>query len=174
MRRILLSLTAAAVLILPAAATARVQAHHPAGFLVVRNASTDGGVTGSPVVTVVVRGFVIGRIQQEGVVQLYHLASGAGSLAAQASGADVSRRSVVWRGVPGTAFGGSDFRFRAVGGVWRVVIYGAGVSVYAGGHGKVTLHGSIAYPTADGEYALNGRHFASLPTGEVTRRIEAR
>ena len=173
MRRILLSLTAAAVLILPTAAAARLRALQPAGFLVVRNATTDHGVTDSPVVTVVVRGFVIGRVEQEGVVQLYHLPSGAGSSAAQASGAVVSRRSVVWRGVPGTEFDGSGFRFRAVGGVWRVVIYGAGVSVYAGGHGKVTLHGSVAYPAADGEYALNGRHFTSLPTGELTQRIKA-
>src|SRR5206468_2588356 len=92
MRRILLSVMAAAVLILPAAAAARVHAHHPAGFLVVRGALTDRGVTGSPVVTVVVKGFVIGRVQQEGVVQLYHLP--AGSLAGQASGGVVSRRTV--------------------------------------------------------------------------------
>src|SRR5205823_955814 len=74
MRRILLLLAGAAIFALPAAAAARSHSHHPApGFLVVHNASTDGGVAGRPVATVVVQGFVLGRIAQEGAVQIYHL-----------------------------------------------------------------------------------------------------
>src|SRR5262245_61062633 len=62
MRRILLLLAGAAMFALPAAAATRPQAHHPApGFLVVHSASTDGGVAGRPVATVVVQGFVLGR-----------------------------------------------------------------------------------------------------------------
>ena len=172
MRRSLLLLAGAAVIALPAAAAARPQSHRPApGFLVVRNASTDLGVVGSPVATIVVRGFVIGHIAQEGAVQLYHLASGVGSLAAQATGVAVSRSAVTWHGVPGTKFSGSDFRFRAVGGVWRVVIYGAGVSTYAGGEGRVSLHGSVSYPGTDGEYSIDGGRFVSLPSGVLTRRL---
>jgi hypothetical protein len=173
MRRILLLLAGAAILALPAAAAARAQSHQVApGFLVVHDAATDGGVTGSPVATVVVRGFVLGRIAQEGAVQLYHLASSAGSLAAQAAGVDVSRRAVTFRHrVPGTEYSGSDFRFRAVGGVWRVVVYGAGVSLYAGGVGSVRLHGSVEYPGTDGEYSFDGGQFASLPSGVVARRL---
>lgn len=175
MQRILLVLVGVAFLALPATAAARVQGHAaPTGFLVVRNASADGGVAGSPVATVVVRGFVLGRVAQEGAVDIYHLASGSGSLPAQAAGIDVSTRHVSWRGVQGTEFSGSGFRFRAVGGVWRVVVYGAGVSLYAGGALGVTLHGSVAYPAADGEYSINGGPFASLPAGVITRRFEAK
>lgn len=172
MRRILLIVATAAVLALPAATAHARGTRATAGFLVVRNAAADGGVTGSPVVTVVVQGFVLGRVSQEGSVQIYHLGSGPGS-PAQAAGADVSRRGVTYRGVPGTEFSGSAFRFRAVGGNYRVVIQGAGVYVYAGGHGRVTLHGSSAYPTADGEYALDGRPFHSLPSVAVTHPIGA-
>src|SRR5262249_2939024 len=116
MGRILLLLVGAAVLALPAAAAAGPQTLSTPGFLVVRNPSTDGGVTGKPVATVVVSGFVLGHIGQEGAVRLYHL-SGAG-LAAQAAGVDVSRRAVTFgpAHVPGTEYSGSDFRFRAVGG----------------------------------------------------------
>jgi hypothetical protein len=172
MRRILLIVATAAVLVLPAA-TAHARGDRAAtGYLVVRNAANDDGVTGSPVVTVVVEGFVLGRVSQEGRVQIYHLGSGPGS-PPQAAGVDVSRRSVTWHGVPGTEFSGSAFRVRAVGGVWRVVIHGSGVYVYAGGHGRVTLHGSTAYPQSDGEYSLAAHPFRSLPSVAVTHPIGA-
>jgi hypothetical protein len=173
MRRILLLLAGTAVLTLPAAAAARAESHeHATGFLVVRNASTDGGVRGKPVATVVVQGFVLGRIAQEGRVRVYHLSSGGGSLAAQATGVDVSRRSVTCcHGAPGAEFSGSDFRLRAVGGVWRVVVYGAGISLYASGKGTVKLHGSVAYPGTDGAYSFDGGPFASMPAGVVMRRL---
>jgi hypothetical protein len=178
MRRILLLVAGAAILALPASAAARPESHaHRPGFLVVRNASTDAGVLGKPVATVVVGGnpnspggFVLGHIAQEGKVQIYHLAS-SGSVAAQVAGVDVSRRAVTWHGVPGTEFSGSDFRFRAVGGVWRVVVYGAGISLYAGGVGHASLHGSVSYPGADGLYSFNGERFASLPSGVVTQQL---
>lgn len=158
MRRILLILACLAVLGLPAAAAARSRTSAKPGFLVVRNAATDGGVTGSAVVTVALDGFVLGRVAQEGTVQIFHLASNAsGGGSPQAAGADVSRRAVTWHGVSGTEFSGSGFRFRAVGGVYRVVIHGSGVFVYAAGHGRVTLHGSVSYPTNDGTYALDGQ-----------------
>ena len=168
MRRILLLLTGAALLALPAAAAARSQRHRAPGFLVVRNATADGGVTGTPVATVVVRGFVLGKIAQEGSVEIY---STAGPRTAQAAGVDVSRRKVTWRTVSGTEFSGSGFRFRAVGGVWRVVVRGSGVSLFAGGEGKVSLHGSVVYPGNDGEYSIDDGQFASLPSGIVKTRL---
>lgn len=173
MRRILLICATGAVLLLPAAAAhARSRSATP-GFLVVRKAATDGGVTGSPVVTVVVKGFVLGSVAQEGSVQIYHLASAPNSLTVQAAGLDVSRSGVRWHGVPGTEFSGSGFRFRAVGGIYRVVIHGSGVYVYAGGHGSVILHGSSAYPKSDGEYSIDGGPFHSLPSAAVKRPIGA-
>ena len=174
MRRILLVLVGAAVLALPAAATARAQRHaqHHSGigFLVVKNASADGGVAGSPVATVVVHGFVLGRIAQEGAVELFHIAPSGGALP-QAAGVDVSRHQVFYRGAPGTKFTGSGFRFRGVGGFWRVVVYGAGVSLYAGGEGKVSLRGSVTYPGNDGVYSVDGGRFVSLPSGLITRTL---
>jgi hypothetical protein len=174
MRRILLLLASAAVLTLPAAASAHTQSHHRApGFLVVRGAFSDGGVAGRPIATIAVTGFVIGRIAQEGAVEIYHFSSGTGSLA-QVSGVDVSRQTVFYHGRPGAKFSGSDFRFRAVGGVWRVVVYGAGVSLYAGGQGGARLHGSVSYPNIDGVYSFNGGRFASLPAGVVKGRLGQR
>ena len=171
MRLILLVLACVAILALPAVAGARAQSHHPApGFLVVRNASTDGGVAGSPVATVAVQGFVVGHIAQEGAVEIYHFSSGSGSLA-QVSGVDVTRENVTYHGRPGTKFRGSDFRFRAVGGVWRVVVYGAGISLYAGGKGVAHLHGSVSYPNTDGVYSFDGSRFHSLPAGVVKGRL---
>ena len=174
MQRILLLLAGVAFLALPTASAARAQSQPAAGFLVVRNASTDGGVTGPSVVTVVVRGFVLGEIAQEGAVELYHVDPGTNSAAAQVGGVNVSRRAVTWRDVQGTEFRGSGFRFRGVGGVWRVVVHGSGVSLYAGGEGPVSLRGSVAYPDADGEYSFNGEPFASLPGGVVKQRIETK
>lgn len=172
MRRILLICAGAAILALPAAAGARSGATRAGtGFLVVRNAANDGGVTGHPVVTVVVDGFVLGRVSQEGRVAIYHVASGGGAGAPQAVGVDVSRRTVSWRGVPGTEFTGSSFRFRAVGGVYRVVVRGSGVSIFAGGRGHATLQGSAAYPRRDGHYAFAGGRFRSLPVRPLTRAI---
>jgi hypothetical protein len=175
MRRILLLPALAALLALPAVAAARSETHAGPGFVVVRDASTDRGVNGNPVATVVVRGFVIGEIAQEGAVQLYNTR---GSIAPQVAGVGVQRRTVTWHTdqttVPGTEFSGSDFRFRAVGGVWRIVVFGSGVSLYAGGEGKVVLHGSVEYPRGDGEYSIDGAPFASLPSGIVKRTLGAK
>jgi hypothetical protein len=171
MRRILLFLAGAAVLALPAAAAARSQAHRAPGFLVVRNATADGGDTGTPVATVVVQGFVIGEVAQQGSVEIY---STSGPRTALATGVDVSRRRVTWHNNDGTEFSGSGFRFRAVGGVWRVVVRGSGVSLYAGGEGKVLLHGSVLYPGNDGEYSIDGGRFASLPSGVVKHTLGAK
>jgi hypothetical protein len=175
MRGILLLCASAAVLAVPAVAVARGQASSPPpGFFVVRDGRTDGGVTGRPVVTIVVRGFVIGRVAQQGAVEVYRLSEE--TAVPQAAGADLTRARVRFHGVvTGTRFSGSSFRFRAVSGFWRVVVYGAGVSLYAGGEGKVVeLHGSTAYPTKDGTYSLDGRRFVSLPLGSFTRRFGAK
>ena len=171
MRRILLMLASVAVLALPAAAAARAHGAAKPGFVVVRNAATDGGVTGPAVVTVAVDGFVLGKVSQEGSVAIYHLAATAGGGSPSATGVDLSRRSVTWHGVPGTEYSGSGFRFRAVGGVYRVVVWGSGVSLYAAGRGRITLHGSVAYPNHDGTYAFDGHPFRSMPSGRLRRQI---
>jgi hypothetical protein len=163
MRRILLSLAGVALLALSAAASAGVAAGGKPGFLVVRKAQGDGGLYGPPVVTVVVQGFVLGRASQEARVDVFQLPSAAGGGTPQASGPDVRTRVVHWRGFKGVEYNGSAFRFRAIGGAYRVVIRGSGVNLFAGGHGAVTLHGSSIYRAGDGAYSVGGRRFRSLP-----------
>lgn len=163
MRRILPSLAGVALLALFAATSAGIAGAGKPGFLVVRKAQGDGGLYGPPVVTVVVQGFVLGRASQEARVDVYHLPSAAGGGAPQASGPDVRNKVVRWRGFTGVEYNGSAFRFRAIGGAYRVVIRGSGVNLFAGGHGAVTLHGSSIYTGSDGAYSVGGRPFRSLP-----------
>jgi hypothetical protein len=83
----------------------------------------------------------------------------------------VSRSSIRWRGFTGHEFSGNGFRFRALGGFYRVVVRGSGVYLFAGGHGNVTLRGSSVYPHADGTYSVDGGAFRSLPKVSLKRQI---
>jgi hypothetical protein len=172
MRRILLSCVGAAVLLLPAAASAGAPgpAKSRPGYLVVKKAADDGGVNGRPVVTLVVHGFVLGRVsaKQEAQIDVYHL-PGQGS--SQAVGGDKSATGVRWRGLPGTRYSGSGFRFRAIGGFYRVVVRSTGVYLFAGGRGNVRLRGSSFDLRGDGTYALDGAPPRSLPTRMIKREL---
>lgn len=162
MRRILLIGATVALLVLPAAASAGAAGRPSHGFLVVRNAS-GGGPNGHAVVTLVLQGFVVGRVSQkaEARIDISYL-PGAG--APTAHGLDVSSSRKPWRNHSGVEFRGSGFRFRAIGGWYRVVVRGSGVYLFAGGHGNVQLHGSSFDQGGDGSYSLNGRKARSLPT----------
>jgi hypothetical protein len=170
MRRILISCALLGVLTLPAAAVARSSAPTKSGYLVVREAAGDGGVNGRPVVTLVVRGFVLGRVSQEGRVAVYYLPSKNAPPQVQ-QGADVFTSVRHWKGLPGRVFSGSNFRFRAMGGSYRVVVRGSGVYLFAGGQGHVTFRGSSVNRRADGSYSVNGATFRSLPQGPVQRKL---
>ena len=167
MRRILLSCATLGVLtLLPVAASAQVQSGGKLGYLVVREAADDGGVNGRPVVTLVVRGFVLGRVgpKDEARIEIYQLASKSGA-GAPTTTPNVRHQAVRWRKIPGQRFTGSGFRFLARGGFYRVVVRGSGVYLFAGGHdGNVRLRGSSLYPHADGKYSIDGSPFRSLPT----------
>jgi hypothetical protein len=169
MRRILLSCALLALLTLPAAAAAaRASAPAKPGYLVIRKAFDDGGVNGRPVAAVVVRGFVLGRVSQEARVDIYQLPSAA---APQVKGADVSTRPITWHGFAGKEYSGSNFRFLAMSGFYRVVVRGSGVYLFAGGQGHVTLRGSSHYRRADGTFSVNGGTFRSLPASPLTQKI---
>ncbi|HJU37845.1 MAG TPA: hypothetical protein VJ716_10560 [Gaiellaceae bacterium] len=173
MRRILLSCASAAVLLLPAAAGARVSAHAKSkpGYLVVRKAAGNGGVHGHPVVTLVVKGFVLGRVSsnKQARIDIYHLPR-AGH-APHVVG-DVTPIAVTWRGrVPGMEYTGTGFRFRAIGGFYRVVVRGAGVYLFAGGHGTVKLRGSSFERSGDGTYSIDGATPRSLPARTLKRDL---
>jgi hypothetical protein len=173
MRRILVSCAVVGVLALPAAAIARAHGGAKPGYVVVRKAVGNGGVNGSPVVTVVVRGFVLGRVSQEGKVQIVQVPSVGGRGAPQVT-PGVSTRPIRWHGnhatFRGKQYTGSNFRFRAMGGLYRVVVRGAGVYLFAGGHGRVWVQGS-SYQHPNGTYSVNGGRARSLPKRLVTRKI---
>jgi len=67
-------------------------------------------------------------------------------------------------------WGGTDFKFRAVGGRYTILIYGSGIDVVALGTGTVTLTGLTNTPLSDGSYSLNGADFHSLP-GQSTKLL---
>jgi hypothetical protein len=173
MRRILVSCAVLAVLALPAAATARARGAARPGYLVVSKAVGDGGVHGAPVVTLIVKGFVLGRVSREAKVKIVQLPSvGCQQCGPQVVGADVSSTVIKYRGrFSGKAYSGSKFRFRAQGGLYRVVVRGSGVYLFAGGQGHVTVQGSSVYPHADGKYSVDGGAWRSLPKKPVTRKI---
>jgi hypothetical protein len=172
MKRILLGCATLALLTLPAAASAREQAQAKPGYLVVRSAAGDGGVNGHAIVTLVVHGFVLGRVspQDEARVEIYQLLTPGGGGAPQTT-PDVSTTRVKWNGRKGQAYNGSGFRFRALGGYYRVVVRGSGVYLYAGGVGHVQLHGSSFDRQGDGTYSVDGGAPRSLPTRPITRQI---
>jgi hypothetical protein len=177
MRRILLSCTLLALLALPAAASAGASAQGKPGYLVVRKAAGDGGVNGEPVATLIIQGFVLGRVSQEARVDIVQLPTRAGQGVPQVRGADVSTKAIKWqplggqRPFAGKRYTGSNFRFRAMGGDYRVVVRGSGVYLFAGGKGHVTLHGSAHFPRHDGEFSVSGGRFRSLPEKRLTRQI---
>ncbi len=67
-------------------------------------------------------------------------------------------------------WGGTDFKFRAVGGKYTILIYGSGVDVVVLGTGTVTLTGLVDDPHNDGTYSLNGKAWVSLP-GVTTKQL---
>jgi hypothetical protein len=172
MRRILTTCALLAVLALPAAKAGRAAAPAKRGYVVVRNATGDGGVIGRPVATVIVQGFVLGLISHEARVDVFQLPSGAGQGSVQVKGTDLSSRAITWRRFTGKEYTGSNFRFRAIGGYYRVVVRGSGIYLFAGGHdGYVKLRGSVFHPRSDGTFSLNSGAFRSLPDRPLTRKL---
>ena len=173
MRRILVSCAVLAVLALPAAATARARGAARPGYLVVSKAVGDGGVHGAPVVTLIVKGFVLGRVSQAAKVRIVQQPTlGCQQCGPEVRGADVSSSPIKYRGrFSGKQYSGSKFRFRAIGGQYRVVVRGSGVYLFAGGQGQVTVQGSSVYPHADGRYSVDGGAWRSLPSRPVKRKI---
>jgi len=165
MRRILVSCAVVGVLALPAAAIARSSAPAKPGYVVVSKAVGNGGVNGSPVIRLVVRGFVLGRVAQEGQVEIRQIPEVSGQGSPEAT-PGVTTTRIKW----GKRFTGSNFRFRAMGGLYSVVIRGTGVYLFAGGKGSIKVQGS-SYVRPDGTYSINGGRVRSLPKRLVTRKI---
>jgi hypothetical protein len=145
--------------------------------LVVQNADNGDGIASGarPVVTLVIHGFVIGRVAEQGRIAIYDLDQtdqSAPEVTGAVSHEDVSRTVKAADGTQtqqtGTQWTGTDFRFRAVDGTYRVVIWGSGVYLFASGdQGRVWLTGQTDNPRGDGKYSLNGEAWRSLPVAGV-------
>jgi hypothetical protein len=173
MRRILLSCATLAALTLLSASSAGARGQARPGLLVVRNAQGDRSIFGHPAVTVaVVKGFVLGRIspRAEARVDVFQLPTTAGEGGPQVH-PDVRTKTVWWHHVKGKEYRGNGFRFSAIGGSYRVVVWGSGIYLFAGGQGTATLQGSSVYRRSDGSYSIDGGPFLSLPARALTHDI---
>ncbi|MFL5909512.1 MAG: hypothetical protein ACJ768_02930 [Gaiellaceae bacterium] len=133
------------------------------GTLVVKNGTAPRGVA---VVTLVINGTAIGHVSTGSPDQVDTVViddpNNANNIGASiTNGAPSLTRKTI--SATETKFIGSDFRFRAADGVYKVWIYGSGVNVFAVGKGTVVLQGSPDPGAADGRYSLNGDDWHSLP-----------
>jgi hypothetical protein len=154
MRRSVVIVAVLAALSTPAAVLAAERAGGD-GTLVVKNGSAPTTV---PVVSMKITGSVIGQVDQGKIV----IDPGPNSDATpEVTGAEwtgsskLSQTAQVWRG--------TQFKFRAVGGTFTILIYGTGVDLVAVGKGTVQLAGLPDTPHGDGVYSRNGADFMSLP-----------
>jgi len=160
MRRLAIFCLPLIALVAPATALALRNVQTGDGQLVVQNGSAPRGV---PVVTLTVNGTAIGHVStgspdQFDTVVIYDPNNTGGIGASGAT--DLTRSSPA---AQRTKLVGSDFRFRAAGGIYKIWIYGSGVDVFAVGSGKVTLQGEPDGGN-DGRYSLDGGAWRSLPS----------
>lgn len=160
MRRVLILCALTAALAVPATALA-VAANPADGTLAVRNAASDPGQV---VVGLNVTGAVVGKVDAGRL--LIDDVGGPDTVAPVVTGAERTRD------LPSgaTLYAGTDLRFRAVGGHYKVRIVGRGIDVNVVGQGTARLTGSIALPS-DGRFSVNGGPWASLPDFGETVRI---
>jgi hypothetical protein len=161
MKRLVLPCLLVLGLVLPAAALALPQTTGD-GTLAVRGASGDPGTA---VVTLTVAGAIVGHI--DGGRLVVDDFNGASTFAPVVTGADKPAHDLP---SGATAYVGTDVSFRAIGGHYRIRIFGHGISVNVVGQGTVRLQGSSSILLADGDgrYSVNGETWRSLPTlGDV-------
>jgi hypothetical protein len=162
MRRVAILCLPVLALALPATALA-LRAAASDGTLVVQNGTAPRGLA---VVTLVINGTAIGHVSTGSPDQVDTVViddpNNTNNIGASVTnGAPSLTRKTI--SATETKFIGSDFRFRAADGVYKVWIYGSGVSVFAVGKGTVVLQGSPDAGAADGKYSLNGQDWRSLP-----------
>jgi hypothetical protein len=133
------------------------------GTLVVKDGNAPKG---TPVVVLVIKGAAIGQVTGSGKI-LISDERPLDPYTPEVTGADWQKEKgddgMLWSGARG-------FRFRAVGGVYKITIWGSGVDLVASGTGSVFLTGSPDTPGRDGSYSLNGGDFKSLPA-QTTRQL---
>ena len=160
MRRLAVISVSLLALAVPAAAWAMTQAPGD-GTLVVKNGTAPRGV---PVVTLIVTGAAIGRVTNLGTIVIDDSTPNdpfSPEVTGYDSHKDTSGTATKWIGM--------NMKFRAVGGTYKITIYGSGVDLSAVGRGYVTLAGVPDTTTGDGVYSLNGDNFRSLPASPLVK-----
>jgi hypothetical protein len=170
MRRLVFTCALLGALAIPAAALA-VQSDPGDGSLVVRGGDNGDGIGPGtrPVVSLVINGFVIGHVSGQGRIAIYDT-DATDQASPEVTGATRLRDWTLQNGIAASSWQGTNFSFRAVGGTFKVVVWGSGVYVFASGQGKVTLTGSVDSSQSDGSYSLNGLPWLSIPL-EATKTI---
>jgi hypothetical protein len=133
------------------------------GTLVVKNGTAPRGVA---VVTLVINGTAVGHVSTGSPDQVDKVViddpNNANDIGASlTNGAPSLTRTTI--SDTKTSFVGSDFRFRAAHGVYKIWIYGSGIDLFAVGKGTVVLQGQPTASVNDGKYSLNGDDWHSLP-----------
>lgn len=155
MRRLLLLSAALAALAVPAVAAGS-RSDPGDGTLAVRKASGD--TLFQPVMSLVIAGAVVGDLERGRIVVF--AAFGPQPVVTAADG---TVATPVVRGDGALVYTGSGLRFRAVGGTYKLRLFGRGIDVNAVGQGHALLDGSSGAPTGDGMFSLDGGAWASLP-----------
>jgi hypothetical protein len=138
------------------------------GTLVIQNGTAPRG---TPVITLVIHGAAIGQISGLGKIVIDDPTPN-DAFTPEVTGYNWHRQTGETEDTWGGA--GPNFRFRAVGGTYKITIYGTGVDLVASGKGSVVLTGSPDAVGSDGRYSLNGQDFKSLPaTSTASLRIFA-
>jgi hypothetical protein len=127
------------------------------GTLVVQNGTAPRG---TPVVALVIHGAAIGQISGFGKIVIDDPTPN-DAYTPEVTGFNWHRQTDTTEETWGGA--GPNFRFRAVGGTYKITLYGSGVDLVASGKGSVVLAGSPDAAASDGRYSLNGQDWASLP-----------
>jgi hypothetical protein len=162
MRRLALICLPLIALAVPAAALAL---QKDDGTLVVKNGSAPRSIS---VVFLVVEGTALGHVStgspdQVDKVVIQDFNNGSGDI-----GASITNNAPALTRTTGTdnktSFVGSDFRWRAANGTYRIWIYGSGVNVFAVGRGTAVLQGKSDPGAADGRFSIDGGDWHSLPS----------
>jgi hypothetical protein len=127
------------------------------GTLVVQNGTAPRGTA---VITLVIHGAAIGQISGLGKIVIDDPTPN-DAFTPEVTGYNWHRQTGDTEDTWGGA--GPNFRFRAVGGTYKITVYGSGIDLVASGQGSVVLAGSSDASASDGRYSLNGQEFHSLP-----------
>lgn len=131
---------------------------------------------GKGTVNLELRGSILGRLAN-GSLRVTDLTPN-DRYAALVNGKRVTQERIGFRTV---VYRGQGLRFRMLGGGYRMVVRGSGISVSAVGHGWVTLDGEPRFTGDDvGVYSLNGvdcsvepQNCVALPTDPLRFALEA-